>query len=153
MTTPFRPTFSKWNGSGKTYAGRVKTAPIMPRSANAIASVDGDPAERRAAQQVRLDEEDVRRRSDADAEHEPDGEREQEAAEAEARLAHRPRARGDEERREDAERDEVAEREVDDPGQPVDQRVADGEDPVHAPGREAGDDHLDDEAHGGTLLR
>ena len=51
------------------------------------------------------------------------------------------------------ERDEVAEREVDDPGQPVDQRVADGEEPVDAAGSEAGDDHLDDEAHGGTLLR
>ena len=72
---------------------------------------------------------------------------------AEARLADRPRARGDEQRREDAERDEVAEREVDDAGQPVDQRVADREEAVHAPGREAGHDHLDDEAHGGTLLR
>jgi hypothetical protein len=50
-------------------------------------------------------------------------------------------------------RDEIAEREVDDPGQPVDERVADREDPVHAAGRETGDDHLDDEAHGGTLLR
>ena len=113
----------------------------------------GDPPDGRAAQQVGLDEEDVRRRPDADAEHEPDREREQEAAEAEARLAHRPGAGGDEQRREHAEGDEVAEREVDDAGEPVDERVPDGEDPVHAPGCETGDDHLDDEAHGGTLLR
>ena len=62
-------------------------------------------------------------------------------------------ARGDEQRREDGEGDEVAEREVDDPGQPVDERVADGEEAVDAAGGEPGDDHLDDEAHGGTLLR
>ena len=49
--------------------------------------------------------------------------------------------------------DEVAEGEVDDPRQAVDERVPDGEEPVDAAGGEAGDDHLDDEAHGGTLLR
>ena len=40
VTIPFRPRSSKWNGSGKTYAGRVKTAPIIPRRAKAIASVE-----------------------------------------------------------------------------------------------------------------
>ena len=93
----------------------------------------GDPAEGRAAQQIGLDEEHVRGRSHSDAQEEPDRERDEESAEPEARLAHRPGARGHEQRREDRERDQVAEREVDDTRQPVDQRIADREETVDPP--------------------
>ena len=152
-TTPSRPTSSKGSGSGKTYAGRVKTAPTIPWRANAIASV--------AATQPSVE---PRRRygsmkrmyvaaADTDAQEEPDDQGEQEPPGRQARLADRRGAGGDEQRREDRERDEVAEGEVDDPRQAVDQRVTDGEDAVDPACRETGDDDLDDEAHGRTLLR
>ena len=70
---------------------------------------------------------------------------------AEARLAHGRRAGGHEQGREDGERDEVAECEIDDPREPVDERVPDGEDAVDTARGESGDDHLDDQAHGRTL--
>ena len=68
-----------------------------------------------------------------------------------ARLAHRRGAGEHEQRREDPEPDEVAEGEVDDPGQPVDQRVPGREQPVDPTRGKPGDEDLQRDRHGGTL--
>ena len=111
----------------------------------------GDPADRRAAAQVRLDEPDVGRRPGEHADREPDQDREQKARLVRAGLAHRRGAGQDEQRREDPEPDQVAEGEVDDPGQPVDQRVPGREQPVDPARGEPGDDDLKGDRHGRTL--
>ena len=64
-----------------------------------------------------------------------------------AGLGHGRGPRRDEQRREDPEPDEVAEGEVDDAGQPVDERVPGREEPVDAAGGEPGDEHLKRDGH------
>ena len=59
-----------------------------------------------------------------------------------AGLRHRGGSGEHEESREDAEPDEVAEGEVDDPGQAVDQRVPGGEESVDPTGRQPADQNL-----------
>ncbi len=128
--------------------GRTDHAPESERDRKR----GGNPAQGRAAQEIRLDEEHVRCSRERHAHDESHDECDQEASEADARLADRRRSGSHEQGGEHGECDEVAEREVDDPREPVDERVPDGEDAVDAAGGESGDDHLDDQAHGRTLL-
>ena len=108
----------------------------------------GDPADRRPAREVRLHQPDVGGR--------PRRRRRQRARRASASrkrgscapacvTGRRPRQH--EQRREHAEPDEVAEREVHDPGQPVDERVPGREEPVDPAGREPADQHLQRDRH------
>ena len=83
------------------------------------------------------------RRRDQQCDHEP----EHEASGARRRLRHRTAPGGDEQRQEDAEADQVSEREVDDAGKPVNEGVPDPDQPVDAARREAREDDLDPEAH------
>ena len=100
-----------------------------------------DPADHRAARPVRLDGEEVRAGARSRGHHEPDDEREQEAAAADARLRDRPGAGRHEQRDEDAERDQLAEREVDDARQAEDDRLPRGHQSVDgARGKPAGED-------------
>ena len=81
--------------------------------------------------------------SGRDADDQPDDERGEEARLVRPRLRHGRRARQHEQRGEHPEPDEVAEREVHDPGQPVHERVPGREEPVDATGRETGHEHLE----------
>ena len=83
-----------------------------------------DPADRRAAREVRLHREEIAPGARDDADRHADDEREQEARAVRGRLRHGAGPRDDEQRREDAEADELAEGEVDDPGQAVDEGLA-----------------------------
>ena len=63
-----------------------------------------------------------------------------------------PGSGGDEQRHEHGEPDELAEREVDDAGEPVDEREPGGEQPVDAARGEPRDEDLESEAHARTLF-
>src|SRR4029453_6131090 len=106
-----------------------------------------DPADRRSTVEVRLDEADVGRRAGTPAHREPDDQREDELRLVRTALAHRRGAREDEQRREDPQPDEVAEREVHDPGEPVDQRVPGSEEPVDPTRRQPRDEDLQRDCH------
>ena len=80
-----------------------------------------------------------------------DRERDEEPASADARLRHRPRARRDEQRREHAERDQLAEGEVHDAGQTEDDRVADADEPVDGTGSEPARKDLQGQRHHAAL--
>src|SRR5262249_56653952 len=89
-----------------------------------------DPADRGAALDVGLDREEVRARRGRGADDDPGHQGAEEADAADARLRDGPGARRDEQSGEHGEADEVAVGEVDDTGQAVDERVADGDEPV-----------------------
>jgi hypothetical protein len=89
--------------------------------------------------------------ADRDAEGEPHDHREREPAGRDTRLTDRCGAGGDEQGREDSEPDQVAEGEVDDPGQAIDERVADRDEAVDPARGQARDDDLDGQAHGPML--
>jgi hypothetical protein len=111
-----------------------------------------DPADRRSTAEVRLDEADVGRRAGQHAHCEPDDQREDELRLVRAALADRRGASENEQRREDPEPDEVAEGEMHDPGEPVDQRVPSSEEPVDPTGGEPRDDDLQGDRHGRKVL-
>ena len=90
-----------------------------------------------------MDERAVAPRGERGRDQEPDDERDGEPPARRRRLRHRPSAGGDEQGDEHAQADEVAQREVDDPRQPVDERVADREQPVDAARRQPGEEDLE----------
>ena len=106
-----------------------------------------DPADRRPAREVRLNEAEVGEDPGQDAEHKAYDQRPEEARLVRPRLRHRRRPREHQQRREDTEPDEVAEGEVDHPRQPVDERVPRCKEPVDPAGREAGHEHLQRDRH------
>ena len=107
----------------------------------------GDPADRRAAREVGLHREEVAPGARDDADGDPDDERDEEARRARGLLRHRPGAGRDQQRHEHSERDQLAVREMDDPRQPVDDGIADRDEPVHPARRKTRDDDLEREAH------
>ena len=106
-----------------------------------------DPADRRAAHEVGLHREEVAPGARDDAHADPDDERDEEARRARGLLRHGPGAGRDEQRHEDAERDQLAVREMDDPRQPVDHGIADRDEPVHPARSKTRDNDLEREAH------
>ena len=112
-----------------------------------------DPADHRAARAVRLDCEEVGAGARRGRDDEADEEGEDEAQAADARLRHGAGSGGDEERHEDAERDQLAEREVHDARQPEDQRVADRDEPVDGARGETAREDLQGDGHSGPHSR
>ncbi len=111
-----------------------------------------DPPDHRAARPVRLDRQEVRACARCRGYEQPDDEGEDESAPTDARLRDGSRACRDHERREHAERDQLAEGEMDDTGQPEDERLPDGDEPVDGAGRESARENLEDDRHGGLSL-
>jgi hypothetical protein len=107
----------------------------------------GNPADRGAAREVGLHGEEVTARAGGDTHAEADDERDDEAPGAGSVLRNGSGTGGDEQRHEDAERDQLAVGEVDDPRDPVDHRIADGDEAVDAARRKTRDDDLEREAH------
>jgi len=68
-------------------------------------------------------------------------------------LRQRLRPGGDEQRHEGTEPDQVAEREVDDARQAIDQRVADRDKPIDAARAQPREQDLDGKAHPPTIMR
>ena len=99
-----------------------------------------------------MDDGEVAARPDRRHRDQRDGEPRQEAPARGGGGRHRPPPGSHEERDEHTEADEVAEREVDDPGQPVDERVPDREQPVDAAGRETRQDDLQGQIHRRSLM-
>jgi hypothetical protein len=113
----------------------------------------GDPADRRARRDVGLHDGDVACCSCEDADDEPDEHGEHHPAAGDGLLRQRRGPGGDEQRHERAEADQVAEREVDDPGQAVDERVADRDQAVDAARAQPREEDLDGETHPRRIMR
>ena len=125
----------------------MKIAASIAWIANATAVIAATQPIVEPRDEVRLHREEVAPGAGDDADADADDERDEEARRACGLLRHRPRAGGDEQRHEHAERDQLAVREVDDPGQPVDHGIADRDEAVDAARSKTRDEDLEREAH------